>query len=151
MVWRALEYGFIILPRDIGVALLVGVVIAGAIGALVPPNQWQPYLGGGILSILLMMALGIPLYVCASASVPIAAGLMHAGASPGTALAFLIAGPATNAATITTIWKLLGGRTAALYLLTVAISAIASGLALDWLIPAMEVGMPQLTGHSHEA
>ncbi len=151
VVWRALEYGFIILPRDIGVALLVGVVIAGAIGALVPPNQWQPYLGGGILSILLMMALGIPLYVCASASVPIAAGLMHAGASPGTALAFLIAGPATNAATITTIWKLLGGRTAALYLLTVAISAIASGLALDWLIPAMEVGMPQLTGHSHEA
>ena len=92
------------------------------------PTKWQPYLGGGILSILLMMALGIPLYVCASASVPIAAGLIHLGASPGAALAFLIAGPATNAATITTVWKLLGGRTAILYLLTIAISAVGGGL-----------------------
>ena len=98
------------------------------------PTQLQPYLGGGLLSILLMMAVGIPLYVCATASVPIAAGLIHMGASPGAALAFLIAGPATNAATITTIWKLLGRRTALLYLLTIAVSAVGCGLLLDWLI-----------------
>jgi uncharacterized protein len=151
VVRRALEYGFVVLPRDIGLPLLVGVVIAGAIGAVVPPNQWQPYLGGGIVSILLMMALGIPIYVCASASVPIAAGLIHLGASPGAALAFLIAGPATNAATIATVWKLLGGRTALLYLLTIAISAVGSGLALDWLIPAVQATMPEMVMHSHEA
>ena len=138
VVWRAVEYGFVILPRDIGIALLVGVVIAGVIAALVPPNQWQPYLGGGIVSMVLMMALGIPIYVCASASVPIAAGLIHLGASPGAALAFLIAGPATNAATITTVWKLLGSRTAVLYLLTIAISAVGGGLLLDWLMPAVQ-------------
>ena len=97
-----------------------------------------------------MMALGIPIYVCASASVPIAAGLIHLGASPGAALAFLIAGPATNAATITTVWKLLGRRTALLYLLTIAISAVGGGLSLDWLMPAMHAVVPPLAAHVHE-
>ena len=150
VVRRAVEYGFVTLPRDIGIALLVGVVIAGAISALVPPDQWKPYLGGGILAIILMMLLGIPIYVCASASVPIAAGLIHLGASPGAALAFLIAGPATNAATITTVWKLLGSRTALLYLLTIAISAVAGGLTLDWLMPTMQAVVPPLTAHVHQ-
>lgn len=151
VIGRALEYGFVVLPRDIGVALLVGVVIAGVLTAVVKPNELQPYLGGGIVSIVLMMALGIPFYVCASASVPIAAGLIHLGASPGGALAFLIAGPATNAATVTMIWRLLGGRTAGLYLLTIAISGIGSGLVLDWLIPAAQTAIPTMTEHSHHA
>lgn len=151
VIRRAFEYGFITLPRDIGVALLVGVVIAGAIGALVPPNQWQPYLGGGVISIVLAMAVGIPLYVCASASVPIAAGLIHAGASPGTALAFLIAGPASNAATITTIWKLLGRRTTLLYLMTIALSAVGAGLVLDLLMPAVGDVVPELSAPCHGA
>jgi uncharacterized protein len=151
VVWRAIRYGFIDLPRDIGIPMLVGVLIAGVIGTLVPPNQWQPYLGGGIVSIVLMMAIGTPLYVCASASVPIAAGLMHAGASPGAALAFLIAGPGTNAATITTIWKLMGGRTALLYLFTIAVSAIVGGLTLDWLSPATPIAMSDMAAHAHEA
>ena len=148
--WRSLEFGFVTLPRDIGLALLGGVVVAGAITALVPANQWQAYLGGGIVSILLAMVLGAPIYVCASASVPIAAGLMHSGASPGAALAFLIAGPATNAAMITTIWKLLGRGSAALYLLTVALSAVVGGLLLDWLFTAVQVTPPYMAEHSHE-
>ena len=148
---RALEYGLITLPRDIGVPLLIGVVIAGAVSALVPADQWEPYLGGGVLSILLVMALGVPIYVCASASVPIAVGLIHLGASPGAALAFLIAGPATNAATITTIWRLLGGRTAVVYLATVALSALGSGLLLDWLMPTMQLTLSHTAEHAHEA
>lgn len=148
-VRRAIEYGFITLPRDVGLSLLVGVLIAGAITALVPqPNELQPYLGQGIVSILLMMALGVPLYVCASASVPIAAGLIHLGASPGAALAFLISGPATNAATIATIWKLLGRRTALLYLLTIALVAVGAGLLLDWLMPVAHAVVPPLA-HAH--
>lgn len=146
---RGLHYGFATLPRDIGLPLLVGILIAGAMAALVEPNQWRMYFGSGLLSIVLMMAAGVPVYVCATASVPIAAGLMHLGASPGAALAFLIAGPATNAATFTTIWKLLGRRTAAVYLLTVALSAIACGLLLNWLIPAVQASMPQLGTHEH--
>ena len=141
-----------VLPRDIGAALLLGVVIAGVIGAVVPrQSDGKPYLGGGILSIVAMMALGVPLYVCASASVPIAAGLIHMGASPGAALAFLISGPASNPATITTVWKLLGRRTTALYLLAVVISAIGGGLTLDWLMPAMQATLPPLGAHVHEA
>jgi copper chaperone CopZ len=151
VVRRALEYGFVVLPRDIGGALLLGIVIAGVIGVLVPQHGWEAYLGGGsILSIVAMMLLGVPLYVCASASVPIAAGLIHAGASPGAALAFLISGPASNPATITTVWKLLGRRTALLYLLAVAVSAIGGGLLLDWLMSALHAVVPPLTTHMHE-
>jgi uncharacterized protein len=151
IVWRALQYGFVTLPRDIGLPLLAGVVIAGAITAFLPENEWKPYLGAGVLSILLMMALGIPIYVCASASVPIAAGLIHAGASPGAVLAFLIAGPASNAATITTVWKLLGRRTVLLYLLTIAVSAVGAGLLLDWLLPTMQIKVPDLNETCHDA
>jgi hypothetical protein len=151
VIGRALEYGLLVLPRDIGGALLLGIVIAGVIGVLVPQNGWEAYLGSGILSIVAMMLLGVPLYVCASASVPIAAGLIHAGASPGAALAFLISGPASNPATITTVWKLLGRRTALLYLAAVATSAIGGGLLLDWLMPALHAVVPPLTAHVHEA
>ncbi|GAG17782.1 unnamed protein product, partial [marine sediment metagenome] len=115
MFLRILRYGFVTLPRDIGLALLLGILVAGAMAALVPQDSLNAYIGGGLLSILLLMAAGVPVYVCATASVPIAAGFMHMGASPGAALAFLIAGPATNAATFTTIWKVLGQRTAILY------------------------------------
>jgi uncharacterized membrane protein YraQ (UPF0718 family)/copper chaperone CopZ len=146
---RAVRYGFVTLPRDIGPALLVGIVIAGAMAALVPQDQLHKYFGGGILSILMLMAVGVPVYVCATASVPIAAGFMHLGASPGAALAFLIAGPATNAATLATIWKVLGRRTAVLYLGTVAVSAVVCGLLIDWLMPLAAAAMPQLGGHDH--
>ena len=148
-VVRALHYSFVILPRDIGPALLLGILIAGAMGTLVPEKQLESYLGAGFLSILLMMGAGVPVYVCATASVPIAAGLMHMGASPGAALAFLIAGPATNAAALTTIWRLLGRRTAMIYLLTVAASAIGGGLLINCIIPAAEGVPPQADPNEH--
>lgn len=144
-----LRYGLVTLPRDIGLALLVGVLIAGAMAALVPQDHLAAYIGGGVLSILLMMAAGVPVYVCATASVPIAAGLMHMGGSPGAALAFLIAGPATNAASFTTIWKALGRRTATLYLLTVGASALGFGLLLDWLMPIAAMSLPKLADHTY--
>ncbi len=150
VVRRALEYGFITLPRDIGVPILVGVVVSGVIVSQTSPDLWKPYLGGGVLSIAAMMLLGIPLYVCASASVPIALGLIHLGASPGAALAFLIAGPASNASTIATIWKLLGKRTVLLYLATIAASAVGGGLILDGLMPAAQI-VGVAGEHCHDA
>ena len=80
---------------------------------------------------LLMMAVGIPIYVCATASVPIAAALILKGVSPGAAFVFLMTGPATNAATIATIRKILGTRSAVIYLLTVAGMSLVWGLLLD--------------------
>jgi len=150
VILRALHYGFVTLPRDIGWSLLVGVLIAGLLTALVPPGQLKPYLGSGLGSILLMILAGVPVYVCATASVPIAAGLIHLGASPGAALAFLIAGPATNAATFTTIWKVLGRRTAIVYLGVVAVSAVAGGSLLD-AIPALGQGIPEFVADMHHA
>lgn len=146
-LYRVFAYGFGALPRDIGRALLAGLAIAALISALIPPESLAPYLGGGVVAMLVMMLLGIPVYVCATASVPIAAALvLKAGVSPGAALVFLMTGPATNAATITTVWKVLGRRTALIYLLTVAGSALAAGLMLDYLlrIPGVAAapGMP---------
>jgi uncharacterized membrane protein YraQ (UPF0718 family)/copper chaperone CopZ len=132
----ALRYGFHTLPRDINKALIIGIVLAGLIGALVPDDFFASVLGGGIIAMLVMMAVGIPIYVCATASVPIAAVLIAKGVSPGAALVFLMTGPATNAATIMTISKVMGKRTAAIYLAVVAVSAIAGGLLLDAIYQA---------------
>lgn len=148
---RALRYRFVTLPRDIGKPLLVGILIAAAIATFVPRDAMAQQLGGGVLAMFVMMIIGIPLYVCATASIPVAIGFMHLGASPGAALVFLIAGPATNAATITTVWKMLGRRSALIYLGTVAVGALAAGFALDAVIRfSVETGLASET-HVHEA
>ena len=126
-------------------------MIAGLLGALIPADFLARYLGTGPLSIALMMAVGIPIYVCATASVPLAAGFIFLGATPGAALAFLVAGPATNAATLTTVSRVLGRRTMVIYLLTVAVSAFGGGLLLDRLLPLAAAAVPALAtgGHAH--
>jgi len=150
---RVLRYGFVTLPRDLANSLLIGVLLAGLIAALVPPGEFREYFGGGLLSILVMMAAAIPVYVCATASVPLAVGLIYAGVSPGAALAFLIAGPATNAATVATIWRVLGRSSTVAYLLTVAVSAVVAGLLLNFGWPDLADQMPAVgsAAHLHEA
>jgi len=146
---QALDYGLVTLPADIGRALLIGVILAGLLSALIPQDFLSQYLGRGPLSIALLMLGGIPLYVCATASVPLAASFIFLGATPGAALAFLVAGPATNAATVTTISRVLGRKTMVIYLLTVAFSAFGGGLLLDWLMPRAAEAMPVLSGPGH--
>jgi uncharacterized membrane protein YraQ (UPF0718 family) len=141
---RALEFGFVTLPRDLAWPLLAGVAIAGAIAALVPENGLRSHLGSGIGSMLLLMAAGIPLYVCATASIPIATGLIHMGASPGAALAFLIVGASTNPAALTTVWKVLGRRTTVVYLATVALSALGCGVLLNLFFQGLAQWVPQM-------
>jgi uncharacterized membrane protein YraQ (UPF0718 family) len=128
-----LKYGFVTLPRDIGRAMLVGLVIAAVISALVPDGFFADRLGTGIVPMLVMMAVGIPMYVCATASVPIAAALILKGITPGAAMVFLMTGPATNAASFVTIWNILGRKTAIIYLATVAGCALLSGILLDYI------------------
>ncbi len=132
-VIRGLKYGFIALPRDIGKAMLIGLVVAAVISALVPDGFFADKLGTGIVPMLVMMVLGIPVYVCATASVPVAAALILKGITPGAALVFLMTGPATNAASFVTIWKVLGRATAIIYLATVAGCALVSGIVLDYI------------------
>jgi uncharacterized protein len=131
-ILRGLKYSFITLPRDIGKAMLIGLIAAAFISALVPDDFFAVYLGTGIFAMLVMMVIGIPSYVCATASVPIAAAMMMKGLTPGAAIVFLMTGPATNAASFATIWKILGSRTALIYLAAVAGCALASGILLDY-------------------
>lgn len=154
----ALRYGFVTLPRDIGKALLVGVALSGVISVLIAPDTLRAYLGGGIVPMLAAMAIGIPLYVCATASTPIAASLIVAGLSPGAALVFLITGPATNSAALVTLWKVLGRRSTILYLVTVAAGALATGIAVDALVGSglvplhalVDAAAASATGHVHD-
>lgn len=131
---RALRYGFITLPRDIGRALLLGLILSGVIAAFLGPQHVEAVFGGGWLPYIVAMVVGIPLYVCATASTPIAASLIGAGLSPGAALVFLISGPATNVASLTTLTRVLGSKAVALYLATVAVGSLATGVLVDALI-----------------
>jgi len=152
-----LYYGLVVLPRDIGRALIIGILLSGVISALVEPQALEGALGGGIWPMFAAMAVGIPLYVCATASTPIALSLVYAGLSPGAALVFLISGPATNAATVTTLWRVLGKKSVVIFLLTVAIGALATGLVVDALVASDFVGASAMipavgeamTGHEH--
>jgi len=130
-IYRILRHGFITLPSDIGKELLVGLLIAGGIGTLLPPSFFSDYIGTGFAAMLVMMLLGVPVYVCATASIPIAAAMISKGVSPGAALVFLMTGPATNAATIAAIWKTIGRRETIIYLMTVVFTALGSGVLLD--------------------
>jgi len=141
---QALCYGFVTLPRDIGKALMVGLIVSGVIAAFVPDDFFTGIFSTGIVGMLIMMAVGIPLYVCATGSVPVAAALMMKGVSPGMALVFLMTGPATNAATLAIVWNVLGKKTAVIYLLSVAVCALSFGLLLDYVFRV--AGLP---GHHH--
>lgn len=143
---RVLRYGFVTLPRDIGKPLLVGLAVAGGLSALLPDDCFGRLLGRGLLGMVAMMAVGIPLYVCATASVPIAAALIAKGLSPGAALVFLMTGPATNAAGIAMVWKLLGRRATLVYLAVVALSALGCGLLLDGIMDAVPAAAAQAPG-----
>lgn len=130
---RTFRYGFGTLAADVAKPLMWGLLVAAVISALVPENLFAQVLGRGLVPKLAMMALGIPIYVCATASVPIAAALIAKGVSPGAAFVFLMTGPATNAATVATIWKIMGKRTTIIYLLTVAACALLFGTCLDYI------------------
>ncbi len=131
IVGRAFRYGFVTLARDIAKPLLVGLAIAGVIAAVVPDDYFSGLLGGGLGAMAVMLLVGIPVYVCATASVPIAAALIAKGVSAGAALVFLMTGPVTNAAAISITWKVMGRRAGFAYLGTVALTALGAGLLLD--------------------
>jgi hypothetical protein len=127
------RYAFTELLGDIGGWLLLGIAIAGLLTVVVPPQLLAPLFEQRLLSLLLMLLVGIPLYICASASTPIAAALVLKGLSPGAALVFLLAGPATNAATITVVARFWGRRATLVYLAAIAGCAVVLGWLTDQL------------------
>jgi len=128
---EGLGFAFGDLLEDIGPWLLVGIGLAGVITVYISPHFIEAYLGDGFFSMLVMIVLSTPLYVCATASTPIAAALALKGLSPGAALVFLLAGPATNMATITVVSKLLGKKTMVIYLSAIVICSLVMGLLVN--------------------
>lgn len=125
------RYSFRVLLGDMGGWLLLGVLVGGLIAVLVPEGSLGRYLGTGLPAMLTMFVLGIPMYICSSGSIPIAASLMLKGLSPGAALVFLMAGPVTNTAGLLVIVRELG-KGAALVVLAAALAAsLAGGLLLE--------------------
>ncbi len=132
----SLRYGFIDLVESIGGWLVVGLIIAALITVYVPADFFS-FLGDNpLLSMIAVLIVAIPMYVCATGSIPIALSLMIKGLSPGTALVLLMAGPAANFASFTLISRELGRRSAIIYLASIIIGSILFGLAIDYLMPA---------------
>ncbi len=132
----ALKYGFVDMLQDLGGWLTVGLVIAAAITAFVPDTVFDLFDNYYILNILVVLLLSIPMYICSTGSIPIALSLLVMGVSPGAALVFLMAGPATNVATLTVLRKVLGTRTTLLYLVSIILGAIGFAVLIDFALPA---------------
>ena len=113
--------------------MAVGIVIAGVMLTFIPPD-WLAQWGQGLFAMLVMLVVGVPMYICAVASTPIAAGMILAGVSPGVALVFLLVGPATNIAGLALVSKELGIKVTAVYLAGISVISVAMGLLLEYLL-----------------
>ena len=132
-VSSSLKYAGAELLDDISAWMAIGIVIAGVMLTFVPPD-WLAQWGQGLTAMLVMLVVGIPMYICAVASTPVAAGLILVGVSPGAALVFLLVGPATNIAGLILISKELGVRVTAVYLTGIAVISVSMGLLLEYLL-----------------
>jgi len=136
---NAFSYAFGTLLSDIASPLLVGLLLGALITVAIPNNLSAILLEYSWLSYIIVIAIAVPMYVCATASLPIAAGLMLAGVSPGAAFVFLSAGPATNTVTIGVVKKMLGTRTLYIYLGTIIIGSVLFGFGLDYILSGVDV------------
>ena len=143
-------YAFKDLWTDIAAWFLFGLLLAGVITVMIPDDIFSRYLGSGLPAMLLMLAVGIPLYICATASTPIAAALILKGVSPGAALVFLLAGPATNLASLTVLIGTLGKRATAIYLSSIAVCAIIFGLLVDQIYRYWGFSAQAIVGQASE-
>ncbi len=144
------RYAFGELLKDIGGWLLLGVVIAGLVATLVPDGFFAMIFEHEAVSLFLMLLVGIPLYMCASASTPIAAALVLKGLSPGAALVFLLAGPATNAATLTVVARFWGRKATAVYLAVIACCSLLIGWLVNLFYAWAELDISQWVTSSEE-
>ena len=131
----ALRYGYVDMMQDIGKWLVIGLIVAGLITVAVPDGFFATFAHRPLLGMLLVLACAVPMYLCATGSIPIAVALMLKGMTPGAALVLLMAGPAVNVASILVIRKVLGKRTLWLYLAAIVGGALAFALGIDYLLP----------------
>lgn len=149
-IMAGFRYAFTEVWPDLAGWFLIGLLLAGLITIIMPADIISQYLGGGLPAMLLMLAVGLPLYICATASTPIAAALILKGVSPGAALVFLLAGPATNITSLTVLFGILGKRATAIYLTTIALSAVLFGLVVDQVYATLGLSAKAMVGQAAE-
>jgi hypothetical protein len=146
---RGMRFAFVELLGDISLWLVLGLALAAVISLVIPDDFFADRLPGGIVQKLVMMIFGIPLYVCSTASIPIAGVLMAKGVSAGAAFVFLMTGPATNAATMLIIGRVMGKRVLTVYLLSIALLSLGFGAGLDFLIARFGLTIESAAAHEH--
>lgn len=145
----ALRYGFVDMIQNIGKWLIIGLVIAAAITVFIPDGFFTFFAEYPLLSMIAVVIVAVPMYVCSTGSIPIALSLMLKGLSPGAAFVLLMAGPAANFASIIIVSKSLGKKAAAIYLGTIIIGAIGIGMCIDYLMPRDWFTMPMVAGQTN--
>jgi len=136
---HGLRYGFKEIWADIALWFFVGLFLAGIITVYMPESLSQMILGGGIVAMLAMLLMGMPIYICATASTPIAAAFLLKGASPGAVLVFLLVGPATNMTSLSVLIRILGKMGTIRYLIVIAVVSILFGLGLDGVYHYLDI------------
>lgn len=147
---RATRFAFVDMVDDLAGALTVGILLSALIAAWVPSDWFESPLFSGSAAIFVMLLVGVPIYVCAAASTPIAATLLLKGLSPGAVLVFLLAGPATNLATLTVMGKSLGKRALAVHLGVLMLVTLALGFATDALYTNFGFASFARLGEAHD-
>lgn len=135
---------------DIAGWFFIGLGVAAVITVIIPDDLMATWLGGGMGSMLLMLLIGIPLYICATASTPIAAALILKGVSPGAALVFLLAGPATNITSLSVLTGILGRWGTVRYLLVLSVMTLTFGLGVDQLYQMLHISPKAVIGEAAE-
>ena len=146
---KVFQYAFVTLLGDIAKPLLWGLILGALITVAIPQNLSELLVEYSWISYLIVIAIAVPMYVCATASLPIAAALMLSGVSAGAAFVFLSAGPATNTVTISVVKKMLGNRSLYIYLGSIVVGSILFGLGLDYIFSASQID-PRSLLHLHE-
>ncbi len=132
-ILTAFRYAYIEMMQDIGKWLVVGLIVAGLITVFIPNDVFAVFEGNTFASMFLVLCIAIPMYLCATGSIPIAVALMLKGLTPGAGLVLLMAGPACNMASILVVRKVLGTRSLLVYLLSIVSGAIAFGCLIDYM------------------
>ena len=149
---EAARHGFGVMLVDLALWLTIGLIMAAIIGSIVPAGWFEEHVGSGLWPKLVMLIVGIPLYICATSSTPLAFSLVVAGLSPGAALVLLLSGPATNVATMSWLIKDLGMKALIIYLGVIAVVALGSGIIFDMLyeqFPKMLQLADRAADHEH--
>ena len=126
-----LRYAYFDMIQDIGLRLVIGLIVAALIQVLVPDEFFLHFGSNALLQMLVILVVAVPMYICSTGSIPVAAALIMKGLSPGAALVMLMAGPAVNLASILVVRKALGARFTTIYLLVIVVFSILAGLLVN--------------------